>query len=353
MPARALFHTLLYPSTDLLVTSTAAVALTTAAFLVVALLMHARHRHAARRRLALEARWEPVLLRLMDGELDAPDFWRQVDPRDYPYLLDYLLRYAFVVRGESRRRLDALARPFIRRTVRRLARRSPEKRAHAVHTLGAFGLHQHGAVLVNALSDPSDYVALTAARALAASPHPRHAEALLAALDRFRALGPHVNATLLSGVAPSLVPLLVRLFADAARPVHTRIAAADALRWAGSPEAAEVARAVLFVETDRDVRAASLRLLRAVGTDAHADVARFLAEDEDDVVRMHALTALARVGTDDDARYLEAALADTSRWVSLRAARGLREMRAHHVLHRVARLDDHAGADVARQTLAE
>ena len=348
-----MFEFLLHPSLRLLGQTTTVVVFTAAVFFAVVLVLHARHRYVTRRRLALEARWEPGLLALMAGESGAPAFWRQVDPRDYPYLLDYLLRFAFVVKGESRRRLDALARPFLRSAARKLRSRSPETRAHAVHALGAFGMQPHRARLVNALADASDHVALVAARALAASPDPLHAEALLGALDRFRALGPHVNASLLSGVAPGLIPLLLRLFADASRPVHTRLAAADALRWAGSPDAADVARAVLFAELDRDVRAASLRLLRAVGTDQHADAARFMAEDDDPVVRMHALTALARVGEPRDARYLEAALADTSRWVSLRAARGLRELRATDVLERIAHDDAHTGAAVARQTLGE
>lgn len=345
--------TLLHPDLALLGLLASAVSWITAALFLIALFLHLHHRTRTRRRRALDARWEPVLHGLMAGDLDAATFWRQVGPRETAFLLDFLLRYAFAVQGEARSRLNDLARPFLKDAVRELRRRTPERRAHAVHTLGTFGMPRHAAHLIAALSDPSDFVALTAARALATSPNPEHAEVVLDALDRFRVFGPHLIASLLADVGTALVPMLVALFADATRPLHTRLAAADALRWIGSPDAADPARALLLVEHDREVRAACLRLLRAVGTDEHAAAARAFATDADPVVRMHAVTALARLGTRADAGYLEHALADTSGWVALRAARGLRELRARDVLERVAADGTHAGSAIARQTLAE
>lgn len=79
---------------------------------------------------------------------------------------------------------------------------------------------------------------------------------------------------------------------------------------------------------------------------------RTLCRSADFVVRAHALTALARLGSSDDAGVLRDALGDESSWVAIHAATGLKEA-GHLTLLRSLAGSDHPRAEPARQVLSD
>ena len=80
---------------------------------------------------------------------------------------------------------------------------------------------------------------------------------------------------------------------------------------------------------------------------------RQLTESEDDVLRLHAITALAAVSLQPgDAARIELALSDPSRWVAIRAAQGLIDSGRVQSLRAVA-FEESPRGSVARQVLEE
>jgi HEAT repeat protein len=102
---------------------------------------------------------------------------------------------------------------------------------------------------------------------------------------------------------------------------------ADTLARLDYPETNDTAIAVLDAETDVDLRASALRLIRRPASDAHRTIIRSLCVAEDSVVRAQAIACLARIGDHADIEMLEGALADLSPWVVLNATKGLKTRR--------------------------
>ncbi len=300
------------------------------------------------------ARWEPGVLASVAGGALPSDLAAQVRPAEREAFLLFLLRYALVLDGQSREVLALAAAPHLGLATRMLRHRDPLRRTLAARLLGALGGRDARGPLVALLTDRSPLVAMAAAQALArtGSPTPTYVDALTAALERFDGFGTAAVASMLTAHGVSVGPALAALLGDPDRSESARVAAAEALRRLGDVGAASAAVAVLGSGPPREVSAAALRLLRAVGSPAHAIVARALTSDLDPVVRLHAVAALAALGSSDDAVRLSHALGDESVWVAVRAAHGLREIGASDRL-RVVAGSTHPRAGLARQALAE
>ena len=105
-------------------------------------------------------------------------------------------------------------------------------------------------------------------------------------------------------------------------------------------------------EHDREILAASLRLLGSVGQPEHLPAVRQMITSSDFVVRAAAVSALGNVGGSEDMTLLHTACEDDSRWVAIHAARALRD--AGHVdsLQQLA-ASGRARATLAMQVLSE
>jgi len=231
-----------------------------------------------------------------------------------------------------------------------LGSRSAEVRARAVQTLSLLGADAHRAEVRRALDDPSPLVAMVAARALARGRDPDHAAAILLHLERFDEWSPRFLAAMLASMGPDAAAPLCDTLADPSRSASARAVAADALRALHDLPAADVAAAVLGTSTDREIVAACLRLLAALGRPAHLPRIRPLLTSPDAVVRAAAIRALAGVGSADEREWLRSALEDPSPWVALEAAEGLLESGGGDILHALA-ASDHPRAVLARQVL--
>ncbi len=322
-------------------------------FAATALLLHAWSARADARRAARTARWEPVLLDVLVGEADPAVFAEGFVRRHHGPALELAATYALRLDGESLTRLSAAMAPLLPRARALLHARRPDRRATAVRLLGFLGTDADRPALALALSDRSPLVAMAAARALARTQDAGYADALIAALGRFETWGTNAVASMLTLFGLPAAPALMRAFASADVPSATRIACAEALRRLGYLPAAGDAAAIAGAAGGVELRAAALRLLRDLGGPAEASAVRTLIESPSDVLRLHAVSALAAISQDPgDAARIEHALSDASPWVAQRAARGLIES------GRVASLRALAGGAgqphrVARQALAE
>lgn len=319
------------------------------------LLMHVLSDRAEGRRADRWRRWEPLLLDALVGERDPSSLGLLVREEERGDYFQLLIAYALRLRGQSRAVLAAAASSHLDAALHWLRHRRSDRRALAVHLFGLLGSESDRRRLLPLLDDPSPEVAMLAARALARSGDLAVVRPLIRALDRFETWGSPAVASMLTLFGIRGGPALERGLADPGLGDLARSACAEALRRLGYVPAADTAADLLLAEppAPREVRAATLRLLRDVGGPGHAEVARALCEHADEVIRLHAVSALAALSIQpEDAARIERALADPSPWVALRAARGLVETGWTSVLRAVAE-GDAPHADVARQALAE
>lgn len=322
-------------------------------FAVAALLLHVRSERADARTAARRARWEPVLLDVLVGDADPAAFAEGFVRRHHGPALALAATYALRLDGESLALLGTAMAPLLPRARRLLGARRSDRRAVAIRLLGLLGTDADRPRIAEALHDRSPHVAMAAARALARTQDARYAEHLVAALGRFEAWGPNAVASMLTLYGLPAGPALLRAFASPDVPAATRVACAEALRRLGYFPAAGAAATIAGAAGGVELLAAALRLLRDVGGPAEAGAVRPLVESASEVVRLHAVSALAAISQDPgDAARIEHALSDPSPWVAQRAARGLLES------GRAASLRALAGGSgrrhrVARQALAE
>jgi len=322
------------------------------AFGLATLLLRWRHNRVARLWAGLEARWEPVIHRVLAGDSPPEALTRLVRPREALRFLDFLSRFARRLAGDEVRVLQEVARPFLPHLARGIRRRGAEARARAVQTLGVLGLPEHREVVREAVDDESALVSILAARALSRSGEPDSVALVLDRLDRYELWHPAFLSGLLSEGGLEGAPLLRAALADPSRSDASRTVVANALRDVGDPEAADTACRVLGDEAGPDLTVACLRLLAEMGASRHRGCVLPFVASPHFQVRSYALNALRTVGTGDDLPAFTAALEDGSPWVAMEAARGIRELGGTELLAGLAEGGGPRG-ELARQVLAE
>lgn len=319
----------------LVIAGSLVVAALAAAAAIVLRFRHIFHEH---RESQLESTWTPRLLSLVvDDNLSRCDaeigvFGREIQALSVTRqraLLELIVRFAFVVQGSARTRLCRLAEPALPAARSLLRRRDPAMRALGVHIVGRLGLDRNESAVLRALHDGAPLVRKTAARALARAGRTDYVEPILETAVSLEDWDTSEVVSVLQDIGPGAQPILMQAFTDPDRRPAVRAICAEALRWLNDLTAADPANEILLRETDRELIAASLRLLRRVGGVEHAPTVRRLCTSHDPVVRLNAVATLAAT-TDDpessDADLIGVALADPSTWVAIRAARGLREL---------------------------
>lgn len=327
----------------------ALVALTFAALAVAFRWINVRK---ARRWQALETEWEAGLLDLLAGDIGVDAFRGRVAHRDALYFVDYLSQFARRLRGAERVLIAQVAPPYLPRVAKQVHSRQATVRARAVRTLGLLGLRDYSYAIIAALDDPSPLVAMTAARQLAQREPSDFAPAVLLKLHRFQHWSPGFLTAMLAAIGPDAAPFLRAALADERELSTVRAVAADALRAVNDLTAADLAGRIASQSSDRELVAASLRLLRSCGEARHTGLVRVLARHGDDVIRAHALAALGTLGDADDIPLLVAAIGDASVWVAWPAARSLAAIGGRAALEGIA-TSAHVRADLAREVLLE
>ncbi len=318
---------------------------------VTVLILRRRNNVKQRRWTRLEQGWEPAILQVLVGAEDSESLWRKVEPRDRLYFVSFLLRYAQRLAGDERSKLDDLAAPFLKQIAARLKSRNVERRARAVKTLTILGLRTHARVVVEALDDPSPFVAMVAARSLANREHPEFAMEVLKRLHRFEHWRPSYLASMLASIGLAAAPAFRQTLADPLVSSRSRSVAADALLALHDFTAVAPAADALTTTRDRNLLVSLLRFLAELGGPEQLHAIRPHATSSDPVVRSRAIAALGRIGDPADRPVLLAAFQDPSPWVAIRAAEALWEAGDTALLKEVAD-SDHPRATLARQALA-
>ena len=87
-----------------------------------------------------------------------------------------------------------------------------------------------------------------------------------------------------------------------------------------------------------------------VGKSSHLPPIRVLQESSDFVLRAFATSALAHIGEKEDIPRLRKSIEDTSPWVAMHAAKGLKHLGQIDILKEIA-FSDHPRSKLAQQVL--
>ncbi len=291
------------------------------------LALRLRNNIRARRWHRLEARWYPAMLDLFAGDTTVAALLPHVEPREVVPVLEICGRLVRRVSGADRKLIQEFVRPLLPGLRPILRSRQPEKRANAVDLLSTLGTDDDFRIEVTtALADPSLLVSMVAARAVATQRRAGIAIEVLEQLDRFEMWSQTFLASMLASMGTEIAPDLRNFLTSRDHSSRARAVTAQALAQLRDLPAADVAAGLIAASQDRELTAASLRVIQAVGRTQHLGIVRPLLGHEDFVIRAHAATAIGRIGTAADAAALATAVSDDSPWVAIHAAVGLRHL---------------------------
>lgn len=321
-------------------------------FATYTVLQRIRNNLNERRRLLLEKKWQPIILGIIAGNLPSLIPLRSINKRDEFFFVEYVMRYALVLKGEEREGVTKLAYPFLNRLIEDSKQANPETRAYTIKILSVIRFEEYLNGIIAALDDPSPLVAMVAAHALAKKEHPRYIGAILKRLDRFENWSIGYISSMIAAAGPEIAPALRKTYADPGMSSRVRSIAAETLLMIKDYASADIAANLLESEKDRDLLATSLRLLKAFGQAKHLPQLRKISGTSDSVVRAQSLSALGSIGDRSDFERLYDALSDSSTWVVLHAARGLARAGGIDRLKEVAS-SELPQAEIAREVLLE
>lgn len=321
--------------------------------LVAMLAIGIRMRHVARERRwqRLHALWDPNILSVLCGDATPEDFHLLVQSGQELDCIHFLAPYGYRLRGSDLGVLAKVAEPYLPLVAERLTHRSPGVRIWAINVLSLFGLDRHEQQIAERLEDPIVAVALFAAATLLSHHREHYLERVLKQLPRFEHWNRHALASLLSDLGPASVSLLEAIYADPKQPVRTRVIAAEALGLANAYQASHTALLLLGSETNQELLVATLELLGNVSQGVRLDAVRAICKSPNDVLRLHAMRTLRKLGMRADLPVFREALDDSNIWVARQAALALQELGDSATLDTRTRGDD-ARAALFRQVLA-
>ncbi len=321
------------------------------ALIAAVVLLRVRNILKRRRWTRMELSWEPVIPDVLVYERPESDLHDLVKPSDQRYFVDFLLRYSSRLKGEERSTVLQLARPYMPAIARQLNRRSAERRARALKTLGELDADTYAAQTIEALRDPSPLVAITAARALARHRSPEMVHDLVQGMETFELWHTRFLAAILAELGPDVAPALRGFLQDPQHSARTRALAAATLEQLNDLNAVDAAVTVVETERDVDLLVAAVRLIRKVGSGDHVAAVRRLLEAPSPAVRGYAVATLASIGTPGDTSLIQQAIDDESNWVVMHAVRGLKAVGRLDILRELAE-SDHPRAPAALEVLA-
>lgn len=300
----------------------------------------------------LESRWEPLLDEIMAGQQTAEVLHSLVKQEESLYLVDLLMRRCMRASPEQQPVYRELAAPYLGSLSQRIENGDQEQRARAVLTLTVLGERHFLPIFIKALEDKSPLVSLLAARALATWGEAVVAEHLLPALQRFEAWNPNVLASLLVSLGKTVAPALRNSLRNPQHSPWVRTIALKALTELRDPLATPLAVEILRQEKDINLQIAAIQLLGQMGGSEHIPLIRKRYNSPSFPVRLHAIRALARLGSSADQTTFRQALDDPSPWVAMAAAQSLKITGHHHVLQEMD-LKAHPRSELASQILGE
>jgi HEAT repeat protein len=270
--------------------------------------------------------WNVAVLEVLSGDLSADEFRRLIPQKHQLNFVRFLASYAYRLRGSDLKILSELAKPYLPHVIDQFKHRNSGVRAWAVNTINLLGMPQYENVIEKALDDKSPKVAMFAASALLKTQKLVYVEQILKSFHRFQHWNLNSLISLLSKIGSDAIPISRIVYLDRNENLRTRIVAAEVLKKLKDYAIADDVVEILDKETDRELLAASLRLISQVGQQKHRPIVLKLGKSPDDVIRINAVKALRQLCIDEDKTVFQQAIDDPSPWVAIQAAWGLKEL---------------------------
>lgn len=293
--------------------------------------------------------WYPRIIGLISDDSDTESLRALVAPHEQRDVVEISWDTARRLRGSDRARVQRFAAPLLDETTPDLEARRSETRARALQIVSVLGGTAYEPAIVAFLDDRSSLVSVVAARALCQPNRTQWIYEVLDRLGRYESWSVALTASMLENAGTGAAPAMREYLGDGRRPAFGRAAVARSLMLLKDAEAADVAAAQL-TKADPELIAACLRLLAAVGSEAHAHAVRPLIDDDRFFVRAEAMTVLGKLGEPRDAEAILAAIEVDSPWIAIRATSALAEL---HATDELATLVNAGGlpAEAAIETL--
>jgi len=281
----------------------------------------------------LDEKWEQLILEVLAGDRPYLYLLEQIKNKDRVYFLNFLLKYAKLIRGEELAILSNLAAPYLPELLPHLKSRDIEIRAGAIHTLATLGYEQYREQLYDALNDHSTYVSIFAVQAIVQNKSIEYFPRVLDAMNRYEFWSIKYLSSLLSRAGVEACPLMRNALNDPNNSDRIRIISAESLLLLNDYQAVESAIHVIHSTSNPELTAAGIRLLAKIGgTQQIKEVLPYI-KSQHNSIRIAAVYALAALGRRDEiVPYLVDALNDPSVWVALQSAHGLVRCGAREVL---------------------
>jgi HEAT repeat protein len=300
----------------------------------------------------LEKSWEGQIMEILYADENKAYPELEIRRRDREFFVQYLYRFASRLRGQELQIIKDLSAPYLPMIESKLQRGYPELRARNINILATLGFPEFIDPIIEALKEDAPIVKMAAARILAHADYPEHISLILPELSHFDEWSMNFLSSMLSEMGPSVAPRLREELLDGGASVRVRIAAAEALRQMGDLAAPDAAVKVLEAGEDPELSASCLKILRDMGTPRHRPLLLDLVGSPEEIIRIHALSALGSVGLTSDSDIMLKGLDDPSSWVALQAARALHQIKNTQLLEEIA-ASDHFRASIAQQILTE
>jgi len=305
-----------------------------------------------RRNARLRARWESVLAEAVN---EVPARLPPLAPRDTIPFLRFWTHFQELLLQDARARLTEVARRVgaDRLARQRLTAARARDRLIAITAVGHMRDVESWPVLEQiAIADDSPVRSLAAARALFRIDPPRAAVLLIPRIAGRPEWSLAGLAGILAEAGPDAISQPLVEAAQAAAPDRApRLI--RLLRFAHSEQAMVAVRRIMADATDTEVVTACLRVFE---DPLDLDAVRALLDDGRWQVRLQAVAALARMGTEADVPRMIERLEDREWWVRYRAAQGLAgsPSMTRERLNRLAReLPGRFARDILGQVIAE
>ncbi|MFQ6604885.1 MAG: HEAT repeat domain-containing protein [Fidelibacterota bacterium] len=327
--------------------------------LIIALLLglmviYLRYRNQAayKRWSRLEKKWNGLINQILTGNMEPERLLKTVHKSEQLYFIQYLMRFAERFSGKEMAIIEELARPMLPAIVKRTVGGDPERRARAIQTLSVLGFDEFSYAIVKGLDDPSPLVAMVAARSLARQDYPEYIKFILPRLDRFENWSMNYFSSLLTSFGRDALPDIRRTYQDESQTIRTRVACVSAMDNLSDLQGIEIAGEVITSTEDVELLAASLRYIKKMGSHDLHDRVVSLVDHPDFIVRAHAISALATIGSREDETRLMLGMGDESNWVAHHAVAAMKSLGMTRLLEAIAD-SNHPRRELALQVLHE
>lgn len=317
---------------------------------LITIRLHRKNQRTAQKWSEMEQRWQPLLLRAISGEAWPEEIQENIYPGEGFYFIDYLMRYAEKLSGDSRKQATILAAPYLPQLIKRMKKGDAEQRARAILTLSILAPEEHQSRMVEALEDPSPLVATMAARALAENGAIEYLKPILEKMPRFRSWSQNYLVSMLVALGKAQPEHLREALVLSHQPNWVKTVIIKALTEINDWNTLPLAVQFLQEDAHREVQAAALQFLARIGHHGLLDLIRKKCHHEDFVIRLNAVKALANLGSGEDRELMLQLLHDPSQWIAYQAALALKSTHNLQDLLTIA-LSGHPRSELAKEVL--